>query len=152
LEGLLRVVSAKGADDVGKLAELFNGCSHASLSAFVDDAIVGLSEAAQPKPKNSRRSAKPKVGAAPSMPLSDYAAALSAAEADSAGFDMLVSRLRIDRTIKKPEMREIARLYLGYELAKKKGREDALDEIVERQKISARQSARGSLIDRLKPW
>jgi hypothetical protein len=67
-------------------------------------------------------------------------------------FDQTVERLRSDRGIKKADMREIARLFLGYELAKKKGREDALAEIAAKQAVEARQDARSSVLDRLKPW
>ena len=63
-----------------------------------------------------------------------------------------MERLRGDKNIKKADMREVARSFLGYELAKKKGREDALTEMVERQRLEARQQARGSVLDRLKPW
>ena len=54
--------------------------------------------------------------------------------------------------IESGDMREVARMYLGYEIAKKKGRVDALAEIVERQQVVARQEGRGSLLDRLKSW
>ena len=67
-------------------------------------------------------------------------------------FDALVTRLGADRGIKKDDMREVARLYLGFEINKKKGRADLLAAIVDKQAVEARQDARGSLLDRLKPW
>ena len=67
-------------------------------------------------------------------------------------FDALIERLSKDRKIKTEEMRAVAKLFLGYELDKKKGRAAALAEIVSRQEVAARQSARSSALDRLKPW
>ena len=71
---------------------------------------------------------------------------------DNTQFDQVIERLRADREIKIPDMLEVARLFLGYELPKKKGRAGALQEIIERQAVEARQEAKGSLLDRLKPW
>jgi hypothetical protein len=67
---------------------------------------------------------------------------------DNAAFDAVVATLRADKAIRRQEMRAIARAYLGYEIAKAKGRTDALRAIIERQMIEARQMARGRTIDR----
>ncbi len=86
------------------------------------------------------------------LPPTEYATLLERAAKNNAQFDQIVERLGADRKLKTADMREIARLLLGYELAKKKGREAALAEIVAKQAIEARQEARGSVLDRLKPW
>jgi len=149
----------KAADDIAKLAELLDGCGQVSVEEFVSEAREWLVEASQPKAKleaavKPARPArqKPVALSAGTLPPTDYATLLQRTATDNTQFDQTVERLRADRRIKKADMREIARLFLGYELAKKKGREDALAEIVRKQAVEARQEARGSVLDRLKPW
>ena len=156
LEACLRSAEAKkAADDVAKLVELLEGCGHASVDALVNGARGWLVDLNRPKPKTSRVSRtqkKPVPAALETLPLADYAALLKQTVKDNTQFDQVIERLRADRKIKTPDMRDLARLFLGYELAKKKGREAALKEIIERQAVEARQAARGSLLDRLKSW
>jgi hypothetical protein len=156
LEACLRSAEGKkGADDIAKLVELIGGCGQASVDAFVSEARVWLAEATQPKPKSKSARAPRKSSTAPMvevLSLNEYANRLKQAARDNPQFDELVERLRGDKKVKKADMREIAQLFLGYEIAKKKGREDALTAIVERQQVDARQDARGSLLDRLKSW
>jgi hypothetical protein len=154
LEKVLRSAEGKkGADDVAKLAQLLEGCGQPSVSAFVSEARGWLEEGSKPKPKSERPSRKkPSASAVPTLRPDEYAKLLKEAFRDNAQFDDLIARLRGDKKIKKPNMREVARLVLGFELAKKNGREDAVKAIVERQRIEARQQARGSVLDRLKPW
>jgi hypothetical protein len=158
LEACLRSADAKkAADDVAKLVELLEGCGQPSVDDLVRDAREWLTRACQPKSKpklapTSRTKKKPAAPVVEALPPTDYAALLKRTAKDNVQFDQVVERLRADRKIKKPDMREIARLFLGYELAKKKGREDALTEITEQQAVEARQDARGSVLDRLKPW
>jgi hypothetical protein len=119
----------------------------------VSDARGWLAEASRPKPKPGKPPRKkPFAPAAPALRPDEYASLLKDASKDNAQFDRVVEQLGGDKTIKKAEMRQVALLFLGYELAKKKGREDALTAIKERQRIEARQEARGSVLDRLKPW
>jgi hypothetical protein len=68
-------------------------------------------------------------------PVRRYAAALDQASADNAAFDEVISQLRVDPSIRRREMREIALLYLGYWIARSKGRADALQAIVDRQAL-----------------
>jgi len=154
LERALRNAEGKkGADDIAKLAQLLEGCGQTSVSEFVSDARAWLEETRKPKPTRERAAQKKSAApATPALRADEYAALLKEAFKDNVRFDLLVERLRGDKKIKKADMREVARTFLGYELAKKKGREDALTEIVERQRIEARQQARGSVLDRLKPW
>jgi hypothetical protein len=132
---------------------LLGGCGQASISEFVSEARGWLAETGKPKPKPAtppqNKSIAPSV---PALSTGEYALLLKEAAQDNTKFDQLIERLRADRKIKKADMREIAQLFTGYELAKKKGRDDALAAIVERQRVDARQDARGSLLDRLKPW
>jgi hypothetical protein len=157
LEACLRSApeAKKAADDVAKLIEFLEGCGHASVDALVHGARGWLVESNRPKPKTSpvsRTRKKPVPAALETLPLADYAALLKQTVKDNTQFDQVIERLRADRKIKTPDMRDLARLFLGYELAKKKGREAALKEIIERQAVEARQAARGYLLDRLKSW
>jgi hypothetical protein len=155
LEACLRSAEAKkAADDVAKLVELVAGCGQASVGALVSDARGWLVQSSQPKSKTaptSRPRKKPSVSME-TLPPTDYAALLKRTVKDNTQFDQVIERLRADREIKIPDMLEVARLFLGYELPKKKGRAGALQEIIERQAVEARQEAKGSLLDRLKPW
>src|SRR5262249_33641989 len=129
LEACLRSAEAKkAADDIGKLVELLEGCWQADVDELVTDARGWLLKATEKKPSAASRR---KGDAAPALPPVDYAALLSQSAKDNAGFDQVVARLRADRKIKKADMRDIARQFLGYELAKKRGREDALTEIIQ---------------------
>ena len=160
LETCLRSADGKkAADDVAKLAELLEGCGQVSVDEFVSEAREWLAEASRPKakleasPKPARPTRKKStVLSVETLPPAEYATLLKRTAKDNTQFDQTVERLRADRRIKKADMRDIARLFLGYELAKKKGREDALAEIVAKQAVEARQEARGSVLDRLKPW
>jgi hypothetical protein len=154
LEALLRSAEGKkGADDVAKLAELLDGCGQASVSEFVREAHGWLDGVSKPKARSAKAPHKKSTAIhVPTLRPDEYARLLKDTSKDNAQFDQLVERLRADKKIKKTEMREVALLFLGYELAKKKGREDALAAIAERQKVEARQEARGSVLDRLKPW
>jgi hypothetical protein len=133
-----------------------SGWGQASVDSFVSEARVWLAEATQPKPKSKSARAPRKPSTAPTVEAlspNEYASRLKQAARDNRQFDdELIERLRDDKRVKKADMREIAQLFLGYEIAKKKGREDALAAIVERQQVDARQDARGSLLDRLKSW
>lgn len=82
-----------------------------------------------------------------------YATDLSKNMLDNQQFDKTVSALRQDRSILAPEMREIAKQVLGYEVRKSEGRSGALKEITDTQMVRARNEARGKEIDkRNKSW
>jgi hypothetical protein len=158
LETFLRSADGKkAADDVAKLAELLEGCGQASIGEFVNEAREWIAEAGRPKlsVKTGAAGRGRKKLAAPlikTITPDDYVTLLNQTAKDNARFDQTIEQLRGDRMIKKAEMRDIARLFLGYELAKKKGRGDALAEIIDKQAVAARQDARASVLDRLKPW
>jgi hypothetical protein len=160
LEACLRSAEGKkGADDLAKVAELVEGCGQCSVSAFVSEARDWVVEARQPKPKPPPKLSsakpprkKPPVPLVETLPLDEYARRLKQFTGDNTQFDELIARLRGDKKVKVVDMREIARLFLGYEIAKKKGRDAALAAIIEQQQVSGRQDARGSLLNRLKSW
>jgi hypothetical protein len=158
LEACLRSADGKkAADDVATLADLLKGCGQESIVEFVNEAREWLAEARRPKAKirtepAGRARKKPAAPPVETLQPADYAILLNKTVKDNTQFDQAIERLRGDRGIKKAEMRDIARLFLGYELAKKKGRGDALAEIIDKQAVAARQDARASVLDRLKPW
>lgn len=155
LEELLRAAeSKKAADDVARVAALLEGCAQASVAELVSEARGWLAFPAKPKSKSGRTTGNKKVPApaVASVSPAQYAAELKDASSDNVKFDAIIQRLGTDRAVKKDDMREVARLYLGFEINKRKGRADALAAIVDKQAVEARQDARGSLLDRLKPW
>jgi hypothetical protein len=159
LETCLRSADGKkAADDVAKLAKLLEGCGQVSVHEFVTEAHEWLVEASRPKVKlrsntKSARSARKKPAVSvETLPPADYVSLLKRTVKDNAQFDQTIERLQADSKIRTPDMRDIARQFLGYELAKSKGRKDALEEIMAKQRIEARGNARGSVLDRLKPW
>jgi hypothetical protein len=76
--------------------------------------------------------------------VQSYVQALSETQSNNMEFDQNISLLRADKRIRADEMREIAKQFLGFEIAKKKGRGPALQEIVNYQALNARQIARSS--------
>jgi hypothetical protein len=152
VQTLLSSANSKAAsNDIELVIGLLEGCDCASIAEFVEQAKRWLNVA----PAKKARSAKKEV--ADDLPVIDpvpeYAQALKNASNDNAAFDQVVAKLKADKKrVRMQEMREIAKHYLGYELAKKKGRGDALQEIVDRQALDARQEARGRSHDRLRSW
>jgi hypothetical protein len=155
LQTLLSSANAKkAADDMEALINVLNGCDQASVREFVEQAQSWIINASKAKARSSKDikkglSSGDDVRAAV---VSDYASALKQASDDNSAFDRLISNMQADKKVRAVEMREIAKTYLGYEIAKKKGRADVLKAIVERQALSARQNARGRSLDRLKSW
>jgi hypothetical protein len=150
LQKLLASASAKAAaNDLGQFNSLLQGCSHDSIAMFVDDA----KRWAETPPRRKRVSKQaPVPKRSPAELVQEYVHALTTAANDNAVFDQVAVKLKSDKGIRTQEMREIAKSYLGYELAKKKGRGDALREIIDRQALEARQEARGRSHGRLKSW
>lgn len=73
-------------------------------------------------------------------------------ELDNSAFDALIGRIQSDPSIKQPEMHQICTGYLGYELAKSKPKNYLLQQIINKQMIVARQTARGANLGSFKPW
>jgi hypothetical protein len=83
----------------------------------------------------------------------EYAGQLRRLSTDNNAFDRLISSLRGDSRVHAGEMREIAKAYLGYEPGKSKSKSAVLQQIVDRQMLEARQTARGAVIDKWnKSW
>ena len=74
--------------------------------------------------------------------VQSYLDALRNSQSDNAEFDRHIVTLKADKRIRTEEMRELAKQFLGFEIAKKKGREAALKEITNHQAVNARQVAR----------
>jgi hypothetical protein len=136
LQAVLAAAQCKaGAKNTDTLAVLLEHCHHGTIADFVDDA---KSWRPQPKSRTSKSTGNE------SQDLVDrYLKDLRDSENESSRFDEVVSKLAKDKRIRVPEMRMIASLYLGFELAKKKGRAPSLQAIVDRQALDARQIARG---------
>jgi len=155
LHALLVSASAKkAADDLASVIRVLDGCNSPNLQQFVEEAKSWL---ANPSKKKSSPSKESKKGTSSADDLRtelvrNYASTLSQRSEDNSAFDLTVSELQANKKVRAQEMREIAKLYLGYEIAKTKGRTDVLKAIVERQALSARQDARGRTLDRLKSW
>jgi hypothetical protein len=145
--------SAKSAEDISKLILVLGGGTQGSIMDFVAEAQGWLKA---PTKKATRASkAHDKNGEselAGEQLVHYYADTLKRVSRSNSEFDLLVAKLRADKKVKKNDMREIARTFLGHEIAKKKGREDALADIVDRQALEARQEGRGRNVERQKSW
>jgi hypothetical protein len=140
LGAVLVSANARGAaSDLQKLVEFLDGCSQDSVAEFVAKARQSLT-----KQRSSRGGSSDNRGEL----VDEYYNDLKAASEYNDTFDGLANKLRTDKRIRTQEMREIAKLYLGYEIAKKKGRGPALQEITDHQALNARQVARGRSHDR----
>jgi len=151
---LINANAKKAADDIAVLIHVLDGCNHASVRQFVDQAKNWVAYSSKAKLKPSKE-IKRGISSGEDVRMElvrNYAGALSQASEDNSAFDRAVSEMQTDKRVRAHEMREIAKAYLGYEIAKKKGRADALKAIVDRQALNARQDARGRSLDRLKPW
>jgi hypothetical protein len=137
---LIRANGKKAAADIEKLAHILDGCDHSSIARFVVDAKQWVANEGQAGPTGGLRAEL----------VQNYVGELTRASVDNHAFDHVVARLRADRAVREQEMREIAKHYLGFELAKKKRKKFALQEIIDRQALDARQEARARSHDRLK--
>jgi hypothetical protein len=151
---LLSANAKKAADDIAALARVLDGCNHPNIHQFVEEAKGWLANPSKRKPSPSKESKKGTSSGddVRAELVRDYVRALSQTSEDNSAFDQTISEMQANKRVRAPEMREIAKLYLGYEIAKTKGRADALRAIVDRQALSARQDARGRTLDRLKSW
>jgi hypothetical protein len=151
---LLSANAKKAADDVAALARVLNGCNHPNIHQFVEEAKGWL---ASPSKRKSSPSKESKKGTSSGDDVRtdlvrNYVGALSQTGEDNSAFDQTISEMQANKRVRAQEMREIAKLYLGYEIAKTKGRADALKAIADRQALRARQDARRHTLDRLKSW
>lgn len=135
LRQLLQSAAAKGPEkDVAVLIDLLEGVNCSSVSEFVLAAKSWI----------AKRESKPTKGGA--IARADVVAAylhdLRISESDNQVFDLVLSRLSKDKRVRVEEMKQIASQYLGFDLAKKKNKKDALQAIADRQALNARQNAR----------
>lgn len=92
------------------------------------------------------------TGAGGGLPSGSAAGKLKSLSTDNAAFDTEISRLQADKSIDQPTMRQIAKDYLGYDMAKSKPRSELIKMIKEQQMLEQRGAARGREIDKLGPW
>ena len=151
---LVSANAKKAADDVAMLIRVLDGCDQTNLHQFVEEAKGWLANPSKGKPRSSKesKSGTSSVEDVRTELVRNYVSALSQTGEDNSAFDRIVSEIRANKKVRTQEMREIAKVYLGYEIAKTKGRADALKAIAERQALTARQDARGRTLDRLKSW
>jgi hypothetical protein len=151
---LVSANAKKAADDVAMLIRVLDSCDHASLHQFVEEAKGWLAKPSKRKPRSSKesKSGSSSVEDVRTELVRNCVSALSQTSEDNSAFDRIVSEIRANKKVRTQEMREIAKVYLGYEIAKTKGRADALKAIAERQALTARQDAKGRTLDRLKSW
>jgi hypothetical protein len=74
--------------------------------------------------------------------VSDYGGKLKSLETSSAEFDSLVAKMRLDPTIKQPDLHKLAAEYLGWSPAASKSKADLFRLITDKQMLEARQTAR----------
>jgi hypothetical protein len=151
---LLSANAKKAADDVAALTRVLDSCNHPNIRQFVEEARSWLANPGKRKPSPSKESKKGTSSGddVRAELVRNYLDALSQASEDNWAFDQTISEMQVNKSVRAQEMREIAKKYLGYEIAKTKGRADALRAIVDRQALSARQDAKGRTLDRLKSW
>jgi hypothetical protein len=145
--------SLKSAEDISKLILVLEGCGQASVTQFVAEAQCWLISPPKKATRTSKSQEKKGVSDVAGPPLvHHYADTLKRVSMDNGKFDELLAKLRADKKIRKNDMREIAERFLGHEIAKKKGRQEALEDIIDRQALEARQEGRGRNVERQKSW
>jgi hypothetical protein len=130
---LVNAGATTAASDIRRLTELFNGCQFETVAHLIGYLKDKATQVAAPNTGDAIRADL----------VQSHLRALRVSESDNAEFDRKISVLRADKQVRKEEMREIAKQYLGFEIAKKKGRGPALQEIINHQAVNARQIARG---------
>jgi uncharacterized membrane protein YgaE (UPF0421/DUF939 family) len=132
LSGVLASAGAKAsANEISKVADALAG-QFATVRDLVDY-VQNQNEA--PLAQNLASALRQDL-------VQSYLQTLLKSKSDNTEFDQNISLLREDKRIRTEEMREIAKLFLGFEIAKKKGRGPALQEIINHQALDARQMAR----------
>jgi Fe-S cluster assembly scaffold protein SufB len=132
---LLNAQCKKAASDIGLLMTLLEGCSQSSVAQFVADTNSWMTKS-QGKIKSSNTELRADV-------VARYIDKLRSFEGENDLFDQLMRSLSADKNARLAEVREIASKYIGFEIAKKKSKTDALKAIVDHQAFNARQIARG---------
>jgi hypothetical protein len=136
LRGLLLNAQCKGATgDIELLIDLMEGCTHSSVSQFVT-ATNSWIMTRQGGLKTGKSGLRKDL-------IASYIDKLRSSEGQNDLFDQVMRSLRADKQARVAEVREIASKYLGFEIAKKKNKGDALTAIFDHQAFNARQIARG---------
>jgi hypothetical protein len=148
---LLASANAKeAAQDVQRLIDLINDSDSVSVRAFVEAAKIGISTPGNVS-KPSVKAPSP-IDAIRTELVQHYVNLLKSANEDDNAFDHAVAELAAKTKVRTVEMHEIAKIYLGYEIGKSKGRKGALQDIIDRQALDARQKAKASVQEGSKSW
>ena len=132
---LLGRAGARGVSaDVAKFGEVLIGRRFESIGQLLEHLAQSANEAVAPNTGDPLRTDV----------VNSHLEALKMSESHNAEFDRNISALKADKRVRTLEMREIAKQFLGFEIAKKKGRAPALQEIINHQTLDARQAARAS--------
>jgi len=132
---LLNAQCKKAASDIALLINLLKDCDQSDVAQFVADANSWMTKP-QGKIKGGNTELRTDVVAV-------YLDKLHSSEGENDLFDQVMQSLRVDKRARLAEVREIASKYLGFEIAKKKSKIDALKAIADHQAFNARQIARG---------
>jgi hypothetical protein len=132
-EVLLNAGAKTSANEISKVSDTLAG-DFQSVAQLVEHVL----HQSEPAPFQSA------VVAVREEIVQSYLKMLHNSEGDNGEFDRNIALLKVDKRVRKEEMREIAKRYLGYEIAKKKGKGPALQEIINYQALNARQVARST--------
>lgn len=137
--GLKAAGATKQATAVAAVLKTFVGTGDATVEVFFGQLL------APPAPK--RRAAPTAIE--PDRGLArELADELTSAILDTAAFNEVMKRLRAAKHVNTPTLTLVANRFLGNS-KHYKGRKDAIDDIVKRQKADAREDARGRALNRL---
>ena len=148
--GLTSANAKEAAQDVQRLIDLMNDSDSVNVKAFIEAAKSGISAAGNIS-KPSVKVPSP-TDAIRTELVQYYVELLKSASEDDNAFDHAVAELAAKTKVRTVEMHEIAKVYLGYEIGKSKGRKGALQDIIDRQALDARQKAKASVQEGSKSW
>ena len=148
---LINAGAQKAANDMQEISNIFVACNHATVAGCISYLSSLMTENKPIKSKRQTGSGRDKDEIRLDI-VEKYTQALKRTSDDNDSFDRIVEELRRDKKARVQEIRGISTAYLGHELAKKKGRADAIKAIVDRQALNARQDARSQRFDPSKPW
>jgi hypothetical protein len=148
LQSFLETANSKASGDLALMADLLQGCGHASIAQLVAEILAAPSVRAPSITTSKRQGAERAPGGAKSVDDLRTAVVeaivndLQRTSQDSAAFRLIVDGLKADKRVRKQEMLAIGNQFLGRELTKSASKEKIVEEISKRQSFDARQRAR----------
>ena len=135
--GFVAAGATKQATTLGAVLSVFQGPSDATIDAFIAELMAPPPQKAQPLPPQ------------PDHKLAnELAEELRRTVVDKGSFNEVVKRLRAAKSVNTPTLAIIANRFLGNNRLYT-GRKDAIDDIIKRQKLDAREFARSQALSRL---